>query len=69
MSTVDALWTIIQSQSKTVRKALAKRLKDYEEAEAARKAQEQMLKESLNNAFDELYSNQAKSDAHTLFAK
>ena len=37
LTTVDALWTIIQSQSKAVRKALAKRLNEAEEQDALSK--------------------------------
>jgi len=34
LTTVDALWTIIQGQSKAVRKALARRLNEAEEQDA-----------------------------------
>ena len=38
ISTVDALWTLIQGQSKRVRKALAKRLlAEQEQAKAAKR--------------------------------
>jgi len=37
MSTVDALWTLIQGQSKRVRKALAKRLLAEQEQNKTRK--------------------------------
>lgn len=37
LNTVDAIWTIIQSQSKAVRKALAKRLNEAEAKEVQEK--------------------------------
>ena len=64
MTTLEALWVIIQSQSKSVRKALTERLlSEYKKTEA----QQQMVKESLTRAFDELHSGQAKHDARKLF--
>ena len=63
---IDALWTLIQSQTKTVRKALAKRILDQEVSEKAR--QEAMVRGSLNKAFGELHSGKAKHNARTLFA-
>ena len=54
ISTVDALWTLIQSQTKTVREALT---------------QQQMVRRSLTKAFEELYSGEVKKDARTLFVK
>ena len=66
ISTVDALWVLIQSQTKAVRKALMKRLIAEEERT---KAQQAMVKESLTEAFDELNSGQAKHDARKLFAE
>jgi hypothetical protein len=63
---VDALWTLIQSQTKTVRKALAKRILDEELTVKAR--QEAMVKGSLTKAFGELHSGKAKHNARTLFA-
>jgi len=65
ISPVDALWTLIQSQTKAVRKALAKRILDEEQA--AKSKQEAMLKESFTKAFDELQSGKAKHDARALF--
>lgn len=65
ISTVDALWVLIQSQTKAVRKALAKRLIAEEEKT---KAQQAMVKKSLAKAFDELNSGQAKHNARKLFA-
>ena len=66
ISTVDALWTLIQGQTKSVQKALIKKL--LEEAPKA-KAQKEMVKKSLTQAFDELYSGQIKNDARSLFSK
>ena len=65
ISTVDALWVLIQSQTKTVRKALAKRMLAEEEKT---KAQQRMVKESLTRAFDELHSGKIHKDAYSLFA-
>ena len=62
---VDALWELIQSQSKTVRKALAKRLLDEELT--AKQKQEAMVKGSLTKAFSELHSRKAKHNARSLF--
>ena len=68
ISTVDALWVLIQSQTKAVRKALTERLL-AERSQAKAKAQQQMVKESLTRAFDELHSGKAQRDARKLFAK
>lgn len=65
ISPVDALWVLIQKQTKAVRKALVKRLL---EEESATKAQQKMLKQSLTQAFNELHTGQAKHDARNLFA-
>ena len=70
---LDALWTLIQSQTKTVRKALAKRILD-EEAKldacqlSEKVRQEEMVKGSLTKAFGELHSGKAKHNARALFA-
>jgi len=68
ISTVDALWVLIQSQTKAVRKALTERLL-AERSQAKAKAQQQMVKESLTRAFDELHSGKVRRDARKLFAK
>ncbi len=68
ISTVDALWVLIQSQTKAVRKALTERLL-AERSQTKAKAQQQMVKESLTRAFDELHSGKAQRDARKLFAK
>jgi len=68
ISTVDALWALIQSQTKAVRKALTERLL-AERSQTKAKAQKKMVKESLTRAFDELHSGKAHRDARKLFAK
>lgn len=66
MTTLEALWVLIQSQSKSVRKALTERLlSEYKKTEA----QQQMVKESLTRAFDELHSGKVHHDARNLFKK
>lgn len=65
ISTVDALWALIQNQTNAVRKALAKRFLAEEEKT---RAQKRMVKESLTRAFDELHAGEIHSDAHSLFA-
>lgn len=66
MSTVDALWVLIQSQSKRVRKALAKRiLAEHEQSKT--QAQQRMVEESLTRAFDELHAGEVRKDARKLF--
>lgn len=66
ISTVDALWTLIQGQTKSVQKALVRRLLEEEETT---KAQKTLVKKSLTQAFNELYSGQIKHDARSLFHK
>ena len=66
ISTVDALWTLIQSQTKSVRKALIKRLLAEQDKTIA---QQQMVEESLTRAFDELHSGKAHHDARNLFKR
>ena len=66
ISAVDALWVLIQRQTKSVRKALVKRLLEEEQTTLAQKT---MVKESLTKAFDELHAGQVKHDARSLFAK
>ena len=68
ISTVDALWVLIQNQSKSVRKALVKRILDEHEQQRTL-AQQQMLKDSLNRAFDELHSGRVHHNARDLFKK
>ena len=66
MNTVDALWTLIQSQSKRVRKALMERLIAEQDKTVVQKA---MVKDSLTKAFDELHSGKVHHDARSLFKK
>ena len=66
MNTVDALWTLIQSQSKRVRKALMERLIAEQDKTVVQKA---MVKDSLIKAFDELHSGKVHHDARSLFKK
>ena len=66
MSTVDALWVLIQGQTKAVRKALMERLIAEHDKTTVQKA---MVKDSLTKAFDELHSGKACHDARSLFKK
>ena len=68
ISTVDALWVLIQNQSKSVRKALVKRILDEYEQQLTM-AQQQMVKDSLTRAFDELHSGKVHHNARDLFKK
>ena len=68
ISTVDALWVLIQSQTKSVQKALIQRILASQESEKT-KAQQKMVEESLTRAFDELHSGKVHHDARKLFAK
>lgn len=68
MSTVDALWVLIQSQTKAVRKALTERLL-AERSQSKVESQQRMVKDSLTRAFDELHSGKIHRDARNLFAK
>jgi hypothetical protein len=61
---VDALWVLIQSQSQTVRKALIRRLLEEQEKTAA---QQQMVEQSLNRAFDELHAGKVHHNARNIF--
>lgn len=65
MTTVDALWVLIQSQTKAVRKALTERLLAEQDKT---KVQKTMVRESLTRAFDELHSGKVHHDARKLFA-
>ena len=68
ISTVDALWALIQNQTKSVRKALVKRILDDHEQQRTL-AQQQMVKDSLTRAFDELHSGKVHHNARDLFKK
>ncbi len=66
ISTVDALWALIQNQSKRVRQALTKRiLAEHEQSKTL--VQQKMVKDSLTRAFNELHSGKAYKDARKLF--
>ena len=67
ISPVDALWVLIQGQTKAVRKALTKRL--IEDEQIAKAKQEAMVKETLSRAFDELHAGKVHDDTRSLFAK
>jgi len=64
ISTVDALWVLIQNQSKAVRKALIERLIAEQDKT---KVQQKIVKESLTRAFDELHAGKAHHNARDLF--
>ncbi|MBQ2208467.1 MAG: hypothetical protein II404_00700 [Prevotella sp.] len=66
ISTVDALWVLIQGQTKAVRKALTERLLAEQDKTKVQKA---MVKDSLTRAFDELHSGKVHHDARKLFAE
>lgn len=66
ISKVDALWVLIQSQTKAVRKALTERLL-AERTQAKAQAQQKMVKDSLTRAFEELHSGKAHHNARNLF--
>lgn len=66
MTTVDALWVLIQGQTKAVRKALIERLLAEQDET---KVQKTMVRESLTRAFDELHSGKVHHDARKLFAE
>ena len=52
ITTLDALWTLFQAQTKSVREAFTQRLLDAEEAK--RKAQEKKFKASFMRAMAEV---------------
>ena len=66
MAMVDALWVLIQSQSKRVRNALTERLLAEQDKS---KVQKTMVRDSLTRAFDELHSGKVHHDARKLFAE
>ena len=68
ISMVDALWALIQNQNKSVRKALVKRILDEYEQQLTM-AQQQMVKDSLTRAFDELHSGKVHHNARDLSKK
>ncbi len=66
ISVVDALWALIQGQTKAVRKELTQRLLAEQDST---KAQQKMVKESLTRAFDQLHAGKVFHDARNLFAE
>ncbi len=55
MSTVDALWTLIQGQTKAVRKALTKRLlAEQEQAKAAKRVEDITKTAGYKEAMDDI---------------
>ncbi len=65
ISPVDALWVIIQSKSKAVRKALTRRL--IEEEQRTKSKQEALVKDTLTRAFEELHAGKVYDDARSMF--
>ena len=63
---VEALWVLIQSQSKRVRNALTERLLAEQDKSKVQKA---MVRDSLTRAFDELHAGKVHHDARKLFAE
>ena len=61
---VDALWTLIQQQKKSVRKALIEKLVAEDEDT---RSQQELVRKSMTKAFEELQSGQAKPNARQLF--
>lgn len=68
ISNVDALWTLIQGQTKAVRKARYRTIVGRASTIKKKKeAQQAMVKESLTRAFNELNSGNVHHDARRLF--
>lgn len=70
MNSVDALWTLIQNQTKSVKTALYRRIIEAEEKKKTLQ-QQNYVRQSLGRAFDELKEAQASGrklpDARSLF--
>ena len=66
ISVVDALWAIIQGQTKAVRKELTLRLLAEQDST---KVQQKMVKDSLTRAFNQLRAGKVNHDARNLFAE
>lgn len=66
ISTVDALWVLIQSQTKTVRNTLTERLLT-ERYQTKTKAQQKMVEDSITRAFNELHAGKVNHNARNLF--
>lgn len=65
ITTVDALWVLIQNQTKAVRQALVRRLLAEE---TKTKEQQAMVNDSLTRAYDQLHSGQIHTDVNNIFA-
>ena len=63
---MDALWVLIQGQTKAVKKVLMERLIAERDKTKAQKA---MIKESMTRAFNELHSGDVRHDARNMFKK
>lgn len=70
ISTTDAIWTLIVSQSKSIQKTLAKRLEAHL-AEEKRLSQEKYVRDTLTSAMKEVRKAEAEGrnlpDARRLF--
>ena len=67
-NTVEALWTLIQGQTKAVRKALIDRIiSEQAQSKKQEEAQKNRVKDSLTRAFDELYAGKVNHNARLLF--
>lgn len=70
ISTTDAIWTLIVNQSKSIQKALAKRLEAHL-AEEKRLVQEKYVRDTLTRAMKEVRKAEAENrelpDARLLF--
>ena len=70
ISTTDAIWTLIVSQSKSIQKTLAKRLEAHL-AEEKRQAQEKYVRDTLTSAMKEVRKAETEGrelpDARLLF--
>lgn len=70
ISTTDAIWTLIVSQSKSIQKTLAKRLEAHL-AEEKRLAEEKYVRDTLTSAMKEVRQAEAEGrdlpDARLLF--
>ena len=70
LSAVDALWTLIKQQTKSVKKSLIIRMIQDEvisAEDAERRRQEALVRSSLQQAVQELTAGKAKPNARTLF--
>ena len=66
INTVDALWVLIQGQTKAVKKVLMERLIAEHDKTKVQKA---MAKESMTRALDELHLGDVRHDVRNIFAR